>query len=64
MASMKSIGGLTTMKGANPMGVADKGGEYQADKLEMSGKKAGAKKISSVKGVLLDGPFGGKAPQS
>jgi hypothetical protein len=63
---MKSLSGTTKMKPVNPMGTKMNGGDGvpTSDMLQLNGKKAGAKKISSVKGVLLDGPYGGKAPQS
>lgn len=47
----------------NPMGVSCKG-EYCADKMEGTTRPPKRPSKLGTSGVLIDGPYGGKKPQS
>lgn len=54
------------MKSINPMGTAHPkpGGVPAADKMDMNARKAPAKKGEDPRKSMIDGPYGGKKPQS
>ncbi len=60
---VKKIGGMKSRKGVNPRGGKHAGNMPTSDELTMRGKSARVKK-SSIKGALIDGPYGGRKPQS
>lgn len=59
---VKNIGGLKQHGAIKPMGKGSHGGEYQADKLELSGRSVKPGKASTHKQAMIDGPYGGRKP--
>ena len=56
----KDIGKLTRHSPIKPQGRGARGGEYQADKLELTAKSCKPSKSSTHKQAMIDGPYGGK----
>ena len=56
----KNIGMLKQHGGIKPQGRGARGGEYQADKLELTAKSCKPSKSSTHKQAMIDGPYGGK----
>lgn len=54
----------TPMKAGNIHGKSDKGGEYQADMAMAGTVPSTIPSKADAKSAMVDGPFGGKKPQS
>lgn len=54
----------TAMKAGSIHGKSDKGGEYQADMAMPGSVPSTVPSKSDAKSAMMDGPFGGKKPQS
>ena len=55
---------MPAMKPISPYGVANKGGEYKSDMATPSTVPSTIPSTSNHKDSMMDGPYGGKKPQS